>query len=142
MDKLAVLIGEQIKSADVDILDQLPAKDQIPHTQKIIRGPFSMQSIYTLGRGDILGLEGRIFGVAADYREQNGQKFTYILVSYPDTAKAYNVLQHVANNLDPYIEKIKSDDTRILFKDYQHKYGELRLTGTKIEIKVGLLTVP
>ena len=51
--------------APVRELDILPAAGQVPGTALLLRGPYSLQSVYTLGAGDVLLLGGRIFAAAA-----------------------------------------------------------------------------
>ena len=50
----------------------LPAENQVPGTALLLRGPYSLQAVYTLGAGDILLLGGKIFAAAAVYREPTG----------------------------------------------------------------------
>ena len=62
-----------------EILSLLPAQDLIPGTRRIIRGPFSQQAIYTLGKGDVLQLSGNIVGVSARYRKK-GEEHSRIII--------------------------------------------------------------
>ena len=60
MTTLAKQVGAAIPAgAPVRELDILPAANQVPGTALLLRGPYSLQSVYTLGAGDILLLGGQ-----------------------------------------------------------------------------------
>ena len=61
-------LAEQIPdSPPKPILDLLPSKNRISGTEKIIRGPYALEPVYTFGEGDVLQLSGKIFAVTGEY---------------------------------------------------------------------------
>jgi len=118
------------------VLGLLPRKDPIPGTQRIIRGPYSLQSIYTFGDGDMLLLDGKIFGVAADYREDNGSVHSRIAVRYPDETKSSEAFLHLMNHLDSYIRVLGQTGSCFVFSDFQNRYGRVERVGDTIDIGV------
>ena len=46
-----------------------PPQGMVAGSERLVRGPFGLQSIFTLGDGDVLQLGGRIVGVAEDVRD-------------------------------------------------------------------------
>ena len=45
----------------------------MPGSGLLLRGPYSLQAVYTLGDDDVLLLAGRIFAAAAAYRDESGR---------------------------------------------------------------------
>ncbi|MEJ2055217.1 MAG: hypothetical protein P8X42_14975, partial [Calditrichaceae bacterium] len=89
------------------LLKLLPVDGRINGSEKIIRGQYSLQSVYTFGDGDILQLGGKIFGVVANYKNDQQKSFTQIIVPYPSKEKAQAVYDHLITILDPYLTVIK-----------------------------------
>ncbi len=46
-------------------LDALPAEGRVAGSERLIRGPYGLQPYFTFGEGDILQLDGKIFGALA-----------------------------------------------------------------------------
>jgi len=122
-------------------LDRLPAEGQVPGSARLIRGPYALQSIVTLGEGDILLLGGRRMAVAADYRSAEGP-WTLILVPYPDEAAAKTAIAHLRANLDSYLDVVRERAGGFVFKDFKNRFGEVRLTGSVLEIRLNLIRPP
>jgi hypothetical protein len=122
-------------------LDRLPAEGQVPGSARLIRGPYALQSIVTLGEGDILLLAGRIVAAAADYRSAEGP-WTLILVPYSDEAAAKAALAHLRANLDSYLEVVRESAGGFVFKDFKNRFGKARLTGSVLEIGLNLVRPP
>jgi hypothetical protein len=59
------------------LLSLLPETGRIPDSERIFRGPYSLEPIYIFGERDVLNLRGRIFGVSADYTGQEKKMFTF-----------------------------------------------------------------
>jgi hypothetical protein len=119
------------------LLDLLPLEYRVAGSERLIRGPYALQSIFTFGEGDILQLKGRVFGVAASYK-MGEETVTWIRVPYPSAESAKAAFAHLVKNLDPYLEIIRSDPDRLLFKDYREKYGEAYPADKILEIRVNL----
>jgi len=126
----------------VTLLDALPPKGIIMGSERLFRGPYALQSLYTLGPTDILQQNRTIFGIAADYRTEKGEYYTRILVPYPDPAAAKEAFRYLGQNLDSYLEVVDSYAQGFVFHDFQDKYGQAELKGTWIEVLVNLTTKP
>jgi hypothetical protein len=128
--------------APVRELDILPAADQVPGTALLLRGPYSLQALYTLGPGDVLLLGGRIFAAAALYREAGGQSYTLIVVPYADAGQARAVFANLRRNLDSYLQVLGAGVDFFVFKDFQNTFGRAEVRGQQIIIKVKLAQLP
>lgn len=123
-------------------LEALPAQGLIPGSERVVRGPYGFQSLYTLGDGDILQLGGKIVGVAGTYKTAAGPATTLVLVSYPDAAAAKKAFANVQQNLDKYLKPVATTAIRLVFKDYEGKFGVMSLATRRIELKLHLPTAP
>jgi hypothetical protein len=129
-----------------DLFSLLPGENRVPGTELLFRGPFSLQAIYTLGEGDLLLLENKIFGVTAQYRyphpgTEPGKKeetYNYLAVRYPDKTTAKEAFSYLKANLDPYIQVLTNHNHRFTFKDYQGKYGQVSLKEDQLQLRVNL----
>jgi len=119
----------------------LPAQGQVPGTLRLVRGPVSLQSIYTLGDGDILQLGGKVLGAAADYKDASGT-YTLLAVDYPTPAAAKSAFASVQKNLDQYLKPVTTTTARLVFKDYEYKFGVVSVTGPKVEVRLHLAREP
>jgi len=126
----------------VTLLDALPPTGIIRGSERLFRGPYALQSLYTLGPTDILQQNRTIFGIAADYQTEKGEYYTRILVPYPDPAAAKEAFRYLRQNLDSYLEVVDSYAEGFIFHDFQNKYGQAELKGTWIEVLVNLTTKP
>jgi hypothetical protein len=122
----------------VNLLEGLPPEGRIPGTERLIRGPYALQAIFTLGEGDRLGLEGKIFALAADYKDQEGEPSTRILASYPDEARAAAVFRNLVAGLDSYLKIIEKRDGELIFVDTRGKFGAVERKGSQLKIKLNL----
>ena len=126
----------------VKLLEGLPSESRITGSERLIRGPYALQSIFTLGEGDILGLEGKIFALAADYRDQEGEPSARILAGYPDEARAAAVFQNLVTRLDPYLKIIEKRDRKFIFTDFRGRIGTVERNGARLEIRLNLAVRP
>ncbi len=124
------------------LLDLLPKEGLAPGSERIVRGPYSLQAIFTLGEGDVLMLGGKIFGVAGNVVAPGDSSRTLIRIPYPDVETARAAFANLVENLDPYLEVLRADPDRLLFRDYREKYGEAFLADSMIEIRVNLAEPP
>ncbi len=104
------------------VLALLPEKGLIKGSEKIIRGPFALQPIFTFGQGDIFNLGGKIFGAVADYQNSQNNTYTRILIPYPDKETALKTYKHLISNLDPYLKIEETKENCFSFKDYMGEY--------------------
>jgi len=113
----------------------LPDSGRVPGSERLIRGPVGLQPFYSLGEGDILELNGKIFGVLADYRSGEGPSFSRLIVSYPSPDAAAGVLKNLRENHDPYMTVfVGNDPDGFIFSDFQKKYGQVRRRDSQLEI--------
>ncbi len=126
----------------MDHFSLLPAANRIGGSERLIRGMYSLQSLYTLGEEDILLLDGKIFGAAADYKDPGSTAYTQIMIRYPDAAYARRAFTHLLSNLDPYLEIRQQKAGFFSFKDYQPKFGTATLNNDTLTIQVNLPTLP
>ncbi len=111
----------------------------IKDTLRIIRGPFSLEPIYTLGEGDILRLKGQNIAVAGRFHDSHGQVTTRIIASYSDEKEASAAFQFLRSHLDSSISITKQGETEFYFKDYEGKQGSCIRKNLQIEIRTGLI---
>jgi hypothetical protein len=121
-------------------LQRLPAAGLVPGSQRLVRGPFSLQALYTLGDGDILQLGGRLVGVAGNYADSGNGLRTLLIVTYPDAVSARAAFANVRQNLDKYLKPTATTPARLVFKDYENKFGIVSLEGARIDVNLHLTT--
>ena len=124
------------------LLDELPHEGRIPGSERLIRGPYALQSIFTFGEGDVFALEGKIFAVAADYRDQDGEPSTRLIISYPDELRAEAGYRNLLDKLDPYLKIIHQREQGFVFEDYRQKIGTVERSTSKLEIRLNLIARP
>ncbi|MGE5344063.1 MAG: DUF6599 family protein [Candidatus Omnitrophota bacterium] len=130
-----------------DLFALLPRENRVAGSELIIRGMYSLQSVYTLGEGDILSLKDKIFGVSAQYKGKNNTTYSRIMVRYPDTEYAQKAFSYLKANFDSYIKVLETKDNKdnkdnednvLLFNDYKGKFGKVLLKGNTLEILFNL----
>ncbi|MBD3335610.1 MAG: hypothetical protein GF355_08840 [Candidatus Eisenbacteria bacterium] len=126
----------------VTLLETLPSKDLIDGSQRLVRGPFTLQAIYTLGDGDILQLKGEVFGVAGRYRIDEEPTFSRIIVPYPSEADAEDAFENVVAKLDPESTIIERNDRAFIFEDYRGRYGLVELEDNRLDVTADLIGKP
>jgi hypothetical protein len=127
--------------APVPALSLLPASGLVPGSARIIRGPVGLQAFYTLGEGDILQLGGTITGAAGDYRDAAGAS-TLIVVDYPTPAAAAAAFRHLTANLDAYLKPTTTTDSKLVFQDYEKKFGVAAVAGRRLQVRLHLTKPP
>ena len=144
-DQVALLnhyLKEIPAGKEINIFKQLPSEELIAGSEKLIRGQYGLQSIYTLGADDILQLENKTFALVARYLGQDDSVYTRIYVPYANNKLAGNSYSNLKSNLDSYIQVLKSDQKHIIFKDYRNQFGIISLQDNVIDIKVNLRKEP
>jgi len=124
-------------AAEVKPAAGLPDKGMIPGSLRLIRGEYGLNSIFTLGDGDILSLEGKRAAAAADY-ETEGVSYTLIGVDYGEPEIVVRAWKHLVQNLDRYLTLVSAEPTRLVFRDHGGQYGVLTQELTRIEVRVHL----
>jgi Family of unknown function (DUF6599) len=123
-------------------LDLLPRRNQVGGSVRLIRGPYALQPIYTLGDGDMLLLGGKLTAVAANYEDPTLGGYTLLAAVYPDPPAARIALQHILSNLDRYLKVVDKGPSHLVFKDYEDKYGSVSLTGARLDLRLHLEKAP
>lgn len=109
----------------------------VKDTLRIIRGPFSLEPIYTLGEGDVLHLNGIIIAIAARFQKGDEESTTRIIAFYPNEKEASAAFQYLRTHLDSSFSIIQENSQEWHFKDYENKYGGCALHNQQIEIQTG-----
>jgi hypothetical protein len=123
-------------------LEELPKEALVGRSQRLIRGPVALQPFFTFGEGDILELRGKIFGMLANYRGEGNALYTRLIIPYPDQKQALSVYENLKANLDPYLKILSTRANGFIFLDFKKKYGVVELSGSKLDIRFNLASVP
>ncbi|MCX6579091.1 MAG: hypothetical protein NT166_02785 [Candidatus Aminicenantes bacterium] len=138
-ETLKLLPGDKEKNPGFSqLFSPLPLENRVAGSELLVRGYYSLQSIYTLGEGDILLLENKIFGVTAQYKNKNGGDYNLLVVRYPDEAYARKAFANLRANLDSYIKVLGSSENSFTFKDYRDKYGRASMEKQVLSIQFNL----
>lgn len=133
----AAVAGALSASPPVGELALLPKTGLVPSSVRLHRGPYALQSIYTLGEGDILQLRRKTTAVSGDYKTAAGTS-TLLVVEYPDSAAARAAAANLESHLDEYLKIVKKTATGFIFQDYKKQFGSVALTGKRLEIRLRL----
>jgi len=120
----------------------LPQEGLVPGSERLIRGPYGLQPVFTFGEGDILRLSGKIFAVLGNYQCADTAVCTRIEVPYPDPATARHVFEDLAANLDPYLTILEQKAGSFSFRDFTGKFGSVAVKDARMTITVFLLRRP
>lgn len=125
----------------VPALALLPPAGLVPGSQRIIRGTFTLQAVFTLGEGDMLSLGSKLTAASAHYTDAAGT-WTRIVADYPSPAAAAAAFRHLVGHLDSYLTPTVKTAARLVFQDYEKKFGEATVTGTRLEVRARLPKPP
>ncbi len=125
----------------VKLDELLPPKGLNRSSIRLIRGPYALQSIFTLGNGDVLQLGRNLTAVAGNYQDAAG-KYSLVLVDYPNEQAAQKALINVQSHLDSYLKVEEKADRRLVFKDYSNEYGVVSITGKRLTVQLHLAKKP
>ncbi|NOY23064.1 MAG: hypothetical protein GXO70_06105 [Acidobacteria bacterium] len=134
MRQIANALARQIPDKPAAWPCSLPQKGLVKGSIRLVHGPVALQSVVTLGEGDILHLCGKAWAVVADYRVQNRTE-TLIRVNYGDSKDSRTAFKSLVENLDPYLKVIEKNDTALVFQDTAGEYGIARLSGRVLDIR-------
>lgn len=126
----------------ISLFEILPREGLVEGSELLFCGPYSLQSIFTFGAGDILNLNSEVYGVCADYQYSADTLFTRLLIPYPDDKSASQSYSKLQKNLDQYLEVVENRENGFDFKDYLDKYGRVRLDEKLIDIMINLPEKP
>jgi hypothetical protein len=126
----------------VAALSLLPKAGLVPSSARLFRGPVGLQAVYTLGDGDILQLNGTLTAAAGDYTDAALGPYTLIVAEYPAPAAAAAALANVKAKLDSYSKAKSATASKLVFEDYEKKFGVITVTGKRLEARVHLTKPP
>lgn len=135
------LLAKLPADAPVAALALLPKAGLVAGSARLFRGPVGLQAVYTLGDGDILRLGGTLTAAAGDYKDASGA-YTLIVAQYPTPAAAAAAFKHMKSNLDSYLKPTSSTDARLVFQDYDKKFGVASVAGNRLEVRLHLAKAP
>jgi hypothetical protein len=139
MTKLAQQALVNSSSTDTTTaLLQLPKAQMVPGSEHIFSGPLSQQTVYRLGKGDVLQLQSRIFAASAKYSDNDRNTYTLMRIPYPDAGSAQSAFANLQKNLDPGFQVFGKTPTRFSFKDRQAKYATVELKDNVLRLRLNL----
>ncbi len=141
MKEVARDLAGQIPAVRHEYPVPLPENGLVTSSVRLVRGPFGLQPVYTLGEGDVLGLGGRLWAVVGDY-DVDGRKWTLIRVDYGSPTAAQAALESLKANLDSYLTVLDEGPGRLVFQDYAGQYGQVVTDGNLLDIRVHLTARP
>jgi hypothetical protein len=134
--KFATFVASKLApSQPLGVFGQLPQAGLVKGSLRLIRGPYGLQAVYTLGDGDILQLGGRITAVAGDYADPAHGTWTEIATSYPSAAVASAAMSFLQGHLDVYLKPISRTPARLVFQDYEKKFGVVTTEGSRLLVR-------
>jgi hypothetical protein len=133
-------VAEQLGPAHpVTIFDPLPTADRIEGSERVVRGPYTLEALYTFGHGDVFELAAHsATAVAADYEAGDGSSSTRLHVPYADPETADAVFAALPGRLDGELEVLESSAERLVFRDFAGRFGDIAIRGAALEARVGL----
>ncbi len=140
--KFASYVASKLPPASPVVeLQTLPREGMVPGSARLVRGPYGLQAVYTLGDGDILLLQKKLTAATADYKSPKGA-YTLILATYADPSQAKRAFDHLQRNLDRYLKIVDQKQDRFVFEDYSKKFGVVSVAGARLEARVNLARKP
>jgi hypothetical protein len=125
----------------IPALALLPKAGLVPNSERVIRGTYTLQAIFTLGDGDMLSLGGTLTAAAGDYKGAAGTT-TLIVSDYPTPAAAAAAFAYLTNHLDSYLKPTTKTSSKLVFQDFEKKYGIATVAGKRLEIRLRLTQPP
>jgi hypothetical protein len=134
--------GQISKVEPIPFLELLPEKGLVPGSERIVRGPIGLQSIVTLGEGDILLLDRKATAVTGDYKEKDGTVRTLVVAEYASPQEAAESLRNLMAKLDAQFSVLSSGDRGLVFKDRKGHFGQAVAAGPRLTVQLGLAQKP
>ena len=128
--------------AQIPALALLPQAGLVTGSARLFRGPVGLQAVYTLGDGDILLLGGKLTALSGNYKDPSAGAYTLVVADYPTPAAALAALRHLKSNLDSYLKATSATDTKLVFQDYEKKFGVVTVSGRRLEARLHLAKPP
>jgi hypothetical protein len=140
---LAGAASGAVPAAAEDPLAALPRADLVAGSERVIRGPFALQAVVTLGEGDILQLaRHRVTAVAGEYLDTAGARVSRVIATYPDEGAAGAAFAAVGNGLDEYLTVIERGEARLVLRDHASRFVVVTRSGPRVEVLANLPAAP
>jgi hypothetical protein len=139
---MANFIMDQSPEISSSVTDMIPTEGRIAGSERIIRGRYALQPLYTFGEGDILSLGRSCAAVYGKYNTEDQQPYSLLRIKYPEVSTARQAFEHLRENLDPYINILSKPNQVLIFKDYKNEYGQILFDRRTIEIRFHLNSEP
>jgi hypothetical protein len=134
--------GQIPKAGPIAFLGLLPKEGLLSGSERIVRGSIGLQSIVTLGEGDVLLLDRKATAVAADYKDKGGATHSLLIAEYASPQAAAESLRHLIAQLDPQFSILSAGDRDLVFKDRKGHFGQAALEGAQLTIRLDLAKKP
>ena len=132
-----------VPAAAGDPLAPLPRAGLVAGSERVIRGPFALQAIVTLGDGDVLQLAAdSTTALAGEYRDERGARFSRIIADYPSAAAAASAFAAVRVGLDEYLTVVESSAARLVLRDHAGRFAVVARNGARVEVLANLVAAP
>jgi hypothetical protein len=125
----------------IPLLEELGRPEWTAGSVRLFRGAIGLEQAYTFGSGDVFGLAGG-FGVFGVWRDPDGAVVTRFRIDYPDESRAAAALDSLAGRLDLSIRRIGPCDGGFVFRDYADEFGDARVDGASLVVRVHLKADP
>jgi hypothetical protein len=122
---------------DEEILKCLPADGLDPQSLRLIRGPIALNSLYTLGEGDVLRLGGKLTAVSGHYRDPTGA-YMLLIVDYPDRQSCLEAFDHLLRNFDRLLKQLKVAEDELVFQDWAGEEGRVTISDQRLTFRIGM----
>jgi hypothetical protein len=144
---VADMVGfaRQVASAlDGDATDPfaaLPAAGRVAGSERVIRGPFTLQEVLTLGEGNVLQLGTSVTALVADY-DEGGERITRLVAAYPDASGADAAFANLRGHLDPHLAVVREEPERLLLRDHASRFLVVVRQGVALTVEAGRTSAP
>lgn len=128
--------------AGVPLLAFLPTDGLVPNSEVLVCGPVSMQGVFVFGEGDVLQLQGKIWGIAGDYQSDQDGKFTRLIIPYNQPTPAQAAFKNLQSALDPQFQVLRRDESTLTFRDADAQFGSVTVTNDRLDIRLHLARDP
>jgi hypothetical protein len=126
-----------VPAAIADPLAALPHTSLVPGSARVIRGPYALQAIVTLGEGDALQLQPNgVTALAGEYPDPDGVRHILIQADYPSADAAARAFAYLGANLDSYLVVVSRQPDRLLLHDEAGRFRSIRLAGDRVSVSV------
>ncbi len=146
LSAMVSLVNQSLRAVlddgDVTLLNLLPAEGRVPGSEVIVCGPYSLQSVFTLGEGDILQLQGQRCGIAGDYQTELEGSFTRLIIAYGRADDAQAAFQHLLQGLDAQLRVVQRNEHSAVFRDQAGQFGSVAVRNDQLDIRLHLVRDP